>query len=493
MRRNVEIELKNKSRDPKDARPNTFYCPEFVRFLTTYHAPHIAASSQIAHFIKFDKRPEIKPNRRNNQLTEEGFGQMKKALRADPNCQIGGRIDRNIVKLRTFVEGTLSFCDYGDNHLPGETPVRPKKVLRAPRSSYVPHSKPIKRQREEVEPPRAVKKRRCIKSEIDEAKVKISQSPVIQSQWGRVDPIQKETGLIRIAVNSKQSASPLSRSTERSVRTNRHGIVIEPTYYRRHLKSLRRYQPFTVNGAPISGVDLHDLCNPTREIWSDTMNILVQILSNRCENITVMPSYVSNVVYHSNLEDLKLKMTRSSSFTLNKPLPAQLFMPVTNGGHHYLCWADFTSRVFLCVDSTKQGEAEKNNLTVKFQSFIRYLALNQVQVNGWKAKIYLHLNQNDNVSCGIFVVKHAQQLLHDRKTRHEPFNPATYRNELFSTILEAADDMHDACLVCLAEKTVGASVECSICHRFVHHDCMEPHYSPVVQDVCELCMLFISE
>lgn len=478
--------------ETQDTSPNFMYCPELIRFILIYHAPHIAASSQVTHFIKFDKRYGIKPIRRNNQVSEEGFGELKKALRSDINCKIGGRIDRNIIHLRSSVEGTLKFVDFGDNYIGSleskDTPVRSRKPLIRPRESG-----PLKRKRaEEVAELRAPKKKRKTLFELDEAKVKLSHFPTIESQWGRPDRFH--SGTIRIAFDTKSTTSPLSRSTDREVTVNCKGLITEPTYYRRKLACVDRYQPLTLSGAPFSGIDIYDLCNPKAQIWSDTVTLTIRLLAVQHEQVVVLPSYVSADIFHARDDDLRSKMERSASYRIGgNNLPLQLFMPTTFSEHHYLCYADFGKRLFLCADSSRQGTAERQNLATKFKHFINYLRLNQVSVGGWTARIVPHLLQNDNVSCGAFVIKHAEQILVTGSTQLEAFEPSAYRHQIFARIVEAADDMRDACLVCLGTKNGTIFTGCSMCRRFIHKCCLKPEYSPQMQGVCELCYLFITK
>lgn len=485
--------------DDQATEKNIFFSTEFARYLRIHHIPHIAAVSQITHPLKFSDRPDIKPQRRNNQFSEAGFAELKQKLRADKNRRLGGKINRNIVTLRPLTEATLKFTDFGDEYIPTRQKRSQPHTNSVKKRETEAQSTPVRLKRKRSQPftPKTPAKRSRV--EKAEEEVRIYDTPIIMSTWDRADPTTKDCGFVVIANNVKSADSPLSKSLTLTLPINDNGVVTDPTYYQRTLQSVERYQPFVVKHGVVSGVDICDFRDKNVMLWADPLFLVIDVMADSYEDFSVlMPNTGASIFDLLQPDHLQRLVSSNSSYRL--PECSFLLMPVTNAAHahHYLCFANFKTLQFTCVDSLYESGAadstlEEQRIVSRFEKFIIWLLFNGKGTDGWTPVLMSHMRQPPgSLDCGLYVIRHSEQLMQQHRTTAEDFDATVYRSQCLEILFEAANDMKGSCFVCIGPKD-NTALTCIFCHRFTHRRCMREEYVPNLEGVCELCELRAAE
>lgn len=163
--------------------------------------------------------------------------------------------------------------------------------------------------------------------------------------------------------------------------------------------------------------------------------------------------------------------------------------------HHTLAVANCKDKKFYYIDSLETpGEDEENKVKSFFLRFLQFYGANGQQTDDWTFECSKHIQQRDNWSCGIKVIKHFQQYMSNGTFLYKQGKEVIERSEICGFILENSINMCDNCIVC-NENGGNNAYKCPICQRLFHIACInmdEIDFLDKFLDKCPLCLKYLN-
>lgn len=453
---------------------NPFFSRDVVNYWLVVQAQYLPLITAIDWTIKFS---DVPPKRVNNQFIEAGFAEVKTFIREHDGLRLGNRIDRVILKTSEVTKAQLKLIDFGDQDT---LPMRPKKRRKSAEkrlsdiSLWKAKTKPKIRGWRNAE---YLKAAAAKKLERSSTKPKKGQPTcATQSQPTNVSQCQP--------TNASQCQPP-----SQSLTLYENGVVADPHYYVRSLKTMNFYVPVFINRLSVTGEHFCDLRDIQYYLWSDTVYILIQILvqQNRRNDVQVLLPSTAAAIFFDPKRTQRMLAAGSRDYQIDKQ-KSLILAPVTRNEHHYLVVIDTVANVFYIVDSNASKSKTITDQQEHFTAWVNFLQLQRIVItNDWTLPIAENMRQKDATSCGVFVVEHAKQILETGSTFINPEFSATQGRLYYAhLLLESSDNMTDRCMICMGDASEGIQ-RCKLCQRFSHLACL---VQPQRAEYCELCLLY---
>jgi hypothetical protein len=172
-----------------------------------------------------------------------------------------------------------------------------------------------------------------------------------------------------------------------------------------------------------------------------------------------------------------------------------ILLPICAKNHWSLVILDTKSAKFMFFDSLYK--VSNVLLQLRFRKLLTFLDYyNSKHVfaklqnsEKWTVQKFDYDTQEDNFSCGVFVINYVFQFVKDLSVKKvENFNCLTFKQNLKTFILKNSDDMTSLCLKCADLTTLSEGAHfCGNCKRLIHKNCADEEISEKGIYFCPLC------
>ncbi|XP_062849108.1 uncharacterized protein LOC134311398 [Trichomycterus rosablanca] len=167
--------------------------------------------------------------------------------------------------------------------------------------------------------------------------------------------------------------------------------------------------------------------------------------------------------------------------------------PVNTGAHWILVIINMLKKAVMLVDPLGQEGLYKRKIMRNWRNFLKTRGLDDSRVV-WQCKTMQHNQQLDSSSCGVLILKFAEdfllkEVITEVQTTQQAVSAA--RMEIASSLLTYRKNAEDYCISCSmlqddADRSMIEMVQCDLCSRWAHFECAEFDVS-LTTYICKKC------
>lgn len=160
-------------------------------------------------------------------------------------------------------------------------------------------------------------------------------------------------------------------------------------------------------------------------------------------------------------------------------LPERLLLPYVYNSHWRLLVVNIKNKTLCLLDPYANDDVEYERVVKAFKEFIikfkspsNFPSLKHVE---WKR---LHFAEerpiqpsNDGTNCGLLVMRYLEGI-GKNENMDSTMNFSNYRRVVSRHLLIRSSNVINLCLHCFSSKDLTGSVQCDLCKRYCHLDCM---------------------
>ncbi|XP_041843372.1 uncharacterized protein LOC121641350 [Melanotaenia boesemani] len=224
---------------------------------------------------------------------------------------------------------------------------------------------------------------------------------------------------------------------------------------------------------------------PSQELQSEVINAYLTVLiknhnKKNVDHAAVIDTYEMNRIWTKKTSRLKME-----------PLHYKFILGIINEHHHWMLTVIHPSeKRSLFLDPLGESHEKTKRCLEATRAFMRKRGCN---VSRWVCGTLPHVNQQDGVSCGVFVLKFAECILEGKPLQFDNSTTAmnTVRFQIATTLLKESETLKNLCHHCGFQDTDDPQwIACDNCGRWYHHGCVK---SPPLQKkyFCDVCVSFL--
>ncbi|XP_041855497.1 uncharacterized protein LOC121649029 [Melanotaenia boesemani] len=224
---------------------------------------------------------------------------------------------------------------------------------------------------------------------------------------------------------------------------------------------------------------------PSQELESEVINAYLTVLiknhnKKNVDHAAVIDTYEMNRIWTKKTSRLKME-----------PLHYKFILGIINEHHHWMLTVIHPSeKRSLFLDPLGESHEKTKRCLEATRAFMRKRGCN---VSRWVCGTLPHVNQQDGVSCGVFVLKFAECILEGKPLQFDNSTTAmnTVRFQIATTLLKESETLKNLCHHCGFQDTDDPQwIACDNCGRWYRHGCVK---SPPLQKeyFCDVCVSFL--
>ncbi|XP_069109043.1 uncharacterized protein [Argopecten irradians] len=151
-----------------------------------------------------------------------------------------------------------------------------------------------------------------------------------------------------------------------------------------------------------------------------------------------------------------------------------------SNSHWTLCAVYPKQRRLIYVNPLGETQAKKDLILMNWRRFLQYrynIGIDSPPAaSKWLLDTQCHIKQYDSVSCGIYVLKFAEDLLSDRPLRFKsaPKDILSIRLGIATQLLEISEPLDSYCReCCLTDTSDCLWIQCDSCPKWFHRSCVD--------------------
>ncbi|XP_076854739.1 uncharacterized protein LOC143509775 [Brachyhypopomus gauderio] len=174
------------------------------------------------------------------------------------------------------------------------------------------------------------------------------------------------------------------------------------------------------------------------------------------------------------------------------PVEDTWLFPANTGGHWILVIVTMSRKIVSIIDPMGNEGSYERKILRNWRNFLNTIGHKDSGAE-WRTTVFKHKEQEDGSSCGVLVMKFAEEFLLTGVVENVQTTQAavsTARMGIACSLLARKGNAEDYCTVCFmlegdAEKSMTEMVQCDMCSRWAHFECV--HYSNNTNYLCRKC------
>ncbi|XP_049333179.1 gypsy retrotransposon integrase-like protein 1 [Astyanax mexicanus] len=188
------------------------------------------------------------------------------------------------------------------------------------------------------------------------------------------------------------------------------------------------------------------------------------------------PVYQLCAVVASSLAAGQFRCLRKMKF----PVEDTWLCPVNTGGHWILVIVSMSRKILSIIDPMGNEGLYERKILRNWRNFLKMIG-HQDHSAEWRTTVLKHNPQQDASSCGVLVLKFAEDFLSTGAIDNVQTTQAaisTARMGIACSLLERKGNAEDYCTVCSmlegdGDKSMTEMVQCDVCSRWAHFECVQ--------------------